>query len=222
MSEKNIYEILSKVQQELSVPKSRTNKFGGYAYRSLEDINAAAKPICKKYDCGYIFKDEIIPYSIDAGTGRWYLCSTITFFVKDCEKTIETKAYAREEDIKKGMDDAQITGLASSYARKYAACALFAIDSGEEVDALDNEHLTQSKTDSEASEEAINVLMGKVSQYAEIAGKKSVEVLEALYKTETMLKLGCTPKTTHLTAKQANAADQIVSGWIKRSTNARN
>ena len=128
---RSVYYVLAEVQHELSVPKGRTNKFGGYSYRSLEDINAAAKPVCEKHRCGYVFRDEIVPLSAGDDV-RWYLRATVEFFAEGCSATVTSTAMAREEDMKKGMDEAQITGLASSYARKYAACALFAIDSGEE------------------------------------------------------------------------------------------
>ena len=127
---RSVYYVLAEVQHELSVPKGRTNKFGGYSYRSLEDINAAAKPVCEKHRCGYVFRDEIVPLSAGDDV-RWYLRATVEFFAEGCSATVTSTAMAREEDMKKGMDEAQITGLASSYARKYAACALFAIDSGE-------------------------------------------------------------------------------------------
>lgn len=129
----NVREVLANVQREISVPKSHVNKFGGYSYRSLEDINAAAKPVCEKHRCGYSFNDELV-----AVGDRYYVRATAMFWAEGCEGMVTAAAWAREESEKKGMDAAQITGLASSYARKYAACALFAIDSGEEVDALDN------------------------------------------------------------------------------------
>lgn len=128
-----VHETLAKVQREINVPKSHVNKFGGYSYRSLEDINAAAKPVCEKFGCGYSFNDELAERG-----DRFYVRSTAVFWADGCDELVMATAWAREEDAKKGMDAAQITGLASSYARKYAACALFAIDSGEEVDAMDN------------------------------------------------------------------------------------
>lgn len=128
-----VRETLAKVQREISVPKSHVNKFGNYSYRSLEDINAAAKPICEKHRCGYAFTDELV-----AVGDRFYVRATAFFWTDGSDEMVTATAWAREEREKKGMDEAQITGLASSYARKYAACALFAIDSGEEVDALDN------------------------------------------------------------------------------------
>lgn len=124
---------LANVQREISVPKSHMNKFGNYSYRSLEDINAAAKPICEKYHCGYAFTDELV-----AVGDRFYVRATAFFWADGSDEMVTATAWAREALEKKGMDEAQITGLASSYARKYAACALFAIDSGEEVDAMEN------------------------------------------------------------------------------------
>lgn len=139
------YQALAAVQHELNVPKSQVNKFGGYKYRSLEDINGAAKPLCESHDCGYAITDN----AVEIG-GRVYIMATVRFWSNKADGYIESSALAREEDSKKGMDEAQITGLASSYARKYALCGLFAIDGGEEVDVMDNRSQNRRKQPSKA------------------------------------------------------------------------
>ena len=120
---------LSEIQKELKVPKKHHNKFGNYHYRKLEDICEAVKPLLQKYKWHLKIEDE--PVLIGE---RVYLKATA--FVKENEKIIEQcTAYAREPDVKKGMDESQITGAASSYARKYACNGLFGLDDTEDSDS---------------------------------------------------------------------------------------
>ena len=120
---------LSNIQKELKVPKKHHNKFGNYYYRKLEDICEAVKPLLNEY--GWHLKIEDEPVLIGE---RVYLKATA--FVKENEKIIEQcAAYAREPDVKKGMDESQITGAASSYARKYACNGLFGLDDTEDSDS---------------------------------------------------------------------------------------
>jgi hypothetical protein len=125
---------LIQIQKELKVPKNQMNKFGNYRFRSAEDIIEAAKPICHKYDCGLTISDEVVLIG-----DRIYVKATATLYKKGAEESISTTGYAREEEVKKGMDAAQITGSASSYARKYALNGLFAIDDTKDADST-NDH----------------------------------------------------------------------------------
>ena len=135
----NIYEKLSNIQQELKAPKNQYNSFGGYAYRSCEDILEAVKPLLKKYNCTLQLED----YLENIGE-RYYiraiakLIDTEKPYVEDDEicaiNCITNSAYAREEENKKGMDGSQITGASSSYARKYALNGLFLIDDVKDSD----------------------------------------------------------------------------------------
>ena len=124
---------LIEIQKELKVPKNQINKFGNYKFRSAEDIIEAAKPICHKYDCSLIISDEVVLIG-----DRIYVKASAILVKKD-GGTIITTGYAREEEVKKGMDSAQITGSASSYARKYALNGLFAIDDTKDADST-NDH----------------------------------------------------------------------------------
>lgn len=124
----NIDERLIHIQGELKAPKSQENKFGGYKYRSCEDILEAVKPLLKKEKVTLTISDDIIEVG-----GRVYVKATAK--LSDGEDTISTSAFAREAEAKKGMDDSQITGSASSYARKYALNGLFAIDDTKDADA---------------------------------------------------------------------------------------
>lgn len=122
-----IYKKLAIVQQKIKVEKGQYNKFGGYNYRSCEDILKAVKPLCEETKTTIILDDELILVG-----ERYYIQATAT--ISDGNEKISTKAFAREEEAKKGMDGSQITGSASSYARKYALCGLLAIDDGIDSD----------------------------------------------------------------------------------------
>lgn len=113
--------ILQEIQTALKAPKNQYNKFGGYKYRSCEDILEAVKPLLKQYNAALTLSDEVLLVG-----PRVYVKATAT--LKTSDESISVCAYAREADERKGMDPAQVTGAASSYARKYALNGLFAID----------------------------------------------------------------------------------------------
>jgi len=130
-----MHEKLLRIQQELKVPKAQTNSFGNYKYRSCEDIIEAVKPLVHAEGLVLTLSDEVVCVG-----NRNYVKATATLTEKIEDSvvgvlTIVTTAYAREEETKKGMDGAQITGSASSYARKYALNGLFAIDDTKDPDA---------------------------------------------------------------------------------------
>lgn len=129
MENKNIYEKLSTIQSNLKAPKGQFNSFGKYKYRSCEDILEAVKPICSENRLSLVVKDDIVLVG-----ERYYIKAIATLYDLDSEKTIEATALARESETKKGMDDSQITGTASSYARKYALNGLFNIDDTKDAD----------------------------------------------------------------------------------------
>lgn len=123
-----ISKTLVAIQSELKAPKNQYNSFGKYKYRSAEDILEAVKPLLKTHNANLYMSDEII-----AVADRIYLKTTATF--TDAEgNEIKTSACARESLDKKGMDDSQITGTASSYARKYCLNGLFLIDDTKDAD----------------------------------------------------------------------------------------
>lgn len=120
------------IQSQLHVPKNKFNAFGKYNYRSAENILEALKPLLFASDCSLTLSEEIVV--ID---GRVYVKSTATLTNKDCA-SVSCSSYAREAMAKKGMDESQITGAATSYARKYALGGLLAIDDGQDADCEDN------------------------------------------------------------------------------------
>jgi len=138
-----IKEKLAQVQAELNAPKNRMNKFGGYAYRSCEDILEAVKPLLKKVGAGITVSD-----SIEQIGDRYYVRALARFFsLEDDAELIGVEAYAREPETKKGMDEAQITGTASSYARKYALNGLLLIDDNKDPDSDEYTKVTTNKED---------------------------------------------------------------------------
>ena len=119
---------LRSIQTELNAPKNQYNTFGKYSYRSCEDILAAVKPLLAAYNCTLTLTD-----GIELIGDRFYVRATATL-TNDTGDTAKATAYAREDEVKKGMDGAQITGAASSYARKYALNGLFCIDDVKDPD----------------------------------------------------------------------------------------
>jgi len=126
-----LHEKLMHIQHELKAPKNLRNNFGGYNYRNAESILEALKPLLVKYGATVTITDTIE----DIG-GRIYVKATATIYDSNASAMpIGVEAYAREAETKKGMDDAQVTGATSSYARKYALNGLFLLDDTEDVDS---------------------------------------------------------------------------------------
>lgn len=134
----SIFETLSNIQVELKAPKNMYNTFGKYKYRNAESILEAAKPLCAKHGCTLTISDEVMLIG-----DRYYIKATATVRDKDGNSAYTT-ALAREDETKKGMDGAQITGTASSYARKYALNGLFCIDDTKDPDS--DEYHVQTTT----------------------------------------------------------------------------
>lgn len=124
-----IYKQLRELQAELKAPKNQRNKFGNYNYRSAEDILEALKPLAVKHGLTFRISD-----SIEMVGDRVYVIATVSV-CNDMGEHMESNGFAREEDTKKGMDGSQITGAASSYARKYALNGLLLIDDTKDADA---------------------------------------------------------------------------------------
>lgn len=120
------------IQSTLKAPKNQRNNFGGYNYRSCEDILEAVKPLLAEQGLTLIISDEVVMLG-----NRFYVKAEA--ILSDGENEIRNRAYAREEETKKGMDASQITGAASSYARKYALNGLLCIDDTKDADAT-NDH----------------------------------------------------------------------------------
>lgn len=142
---------LTTIQTELKAPKSKYNSFGKYNYRSCEDILEAVKPLLSKYEASLTIRDEMI-----AVGERIYVKAIATFRSKDGDA--EATAFAREPESKKGMDESQITGTASSYARKYALNGLFLIDDTKDADTDEYTAQTQDISGKIISQQKANAL----------------------------------------------------------------
>ena len=136
--EKTIYEKLLAVQNELKAPKDKRNNFGGYNFRSCEGILEAVKPLLQEQELMLTIKDEVVNIG-----DRYYVRATALLVDISSNGEIAITALAREEEAKKGMDASQITGTASSYARKYALNGLFLIDDTKDADTDEFHRTTQ-------------------------------------------------------------------------------
>lgn len=191
-----IHEILTRITRELKAPKNLKNSFGNYSYRNAESIYEAVKPLLEKHKASLIISD-----SIEAIGDRFYIKATATLSDSKGE-SISATAYAREAFTKKGMDEAQITGSASSYARKYALGGLFLLDDSKDIDSLDNADTHAStpapaklkKTAKEYAQEVTQALLGAglnmqdIKEFMQASGYKSTD-------TETMAKLASDTST---------------------------
>lgn len=160
-------EKLLSAQYELKAPKGQFNSFGKYKYRSSEDILEAVKPINNKFGFTLTLSDK--PVLI----GDWhYIEATAT--VTDGEEQLSVTAYARESQTKKGMDDSQITGTASSYARKYALNGLYLIDDTKDADTDEHNHQANKPTSKPkqkvASAAQIKQFKDALHEYATVTG----------------------------------------------------
>ena len=131
-NELQFHEKFINAQKSIVVPKGNWNEFGKYSYRSCEDILAAAKPVLSSYGLFVTVTDSVVLVG-----DRHYIESTAK--VSDGNQWIEARAFARESLVKKGMDESQITGTASSYARKFALSGLLGLDDGKEPVSTDDD-----------------------------------------------------------------------------------
>lgn len=190
----NIYEKLSNIQNELKAPKGQFNNFGKYKYRSCEDILEALKPILKKNRTSLVISDELENIG-----ERYYIKATATIYDLDSEQTLFNTAYAREELEKKGQDGSQITGTASSYARKYALNGLFNIDDTKDADTDEYQKQTTktetTKKVSLATESQIKIIKERLNEEQikvalDLVKKQKLEDLTVVEASSLISKLG--------------------------------
>ena len=152
----SIYEKLAKIQTSLKAPKNLYNKFGGYAYRNAEGIQEAVKPFLEVVKCSLTLTDEVVLIG-----ERFYIKATATLTDSETGESLNISAFAREAETKKGMDEAQITGATSSYARKYALNGLFLLDDNKDADT--EEYHNAQNSPSNASKQSGNKTTPKAS-----------------------------------------------------------
>lgn len=187
----SLYAKLAEIQQKLKAPKNQHNNFGNYNYRSCEDILEAIKPLLG--DAVLTISDDIVPIG-----NRYYVKAEATLRLGEDSNTV--CAFAREEETKKGMDASQITGSASSYARKYALNGLFLIDDTKDADTRDN----SKETVKEYAEEAQKVMSSDVPMITQeqkdvLKGKK---ITKELIKKTIGRSVNSLKELTHLEAEQ--------------------
>lgn len=187
----NIYEKLMNVQAELKAPKGQYNSFGKYKYRSCEDILEAVKPLLKKNGLTLCITDHVE----QIGDRFYVVAEAILYDTEDDEgyhpAHIRNTAYAREDTEKKGMDGSQITGTASSYARKYCLNGLFLIDDTKDADTDEYTARTRQTGISKAQAAALEKMLGeaektyilnayKVGSLADLTGEQYAETIKAI------------------------------------------
>lgn len=184
-------EKLASIQAELKAPKGQTNNYGGYKYRSCEDILEAVKPLLKKYGVLLTLMDEIVNIG-----DRYYVKAIANLYDIEAGGLLMNVAYAREEETKKGMDGSQITGTASSYARKYALNGLFCIDDTKDADT--DEHAKQTGAEAKkASKKQIDMIIRLVDD-------EKIPNLLAYYKVEKLEDLSSTQASEIISKKKGS------------------
>ena len=217
MSEgKSIYAALQAVQRDLKAPKNQQNTFGKYKYRSAEDILEAVKPLLNDNGLVLTMDDDVLVVG-----DRFYIKSTVTLIDSVAGDELSTHALAREPQTKKGMDDPQISGTASSYARKYALNGLFAIDDAKDADS--NEYAAQTSQVFAGDAKTSNAHTCKGSTNNELV-RKAMHALN-----EKMKKVGCTGEevsalagiklgktsTKDMTAGEISTLTNNLESWIQ-------
>ena len=177
IKELSFFQKINKIQTELVAPKDLNNKFGNYKYRSCEGILKALKPLLQEYELILIIQD-----SIEQVGDRFYIKAKAT--IKDGDKEISAVAYAREALTKKGMDESQVTGAASSYARKYALNGLLCIDDTKDADSKDNSKEGDTKKKS---------LVKKISN---VIDEDSKEILNTMNKESSSIIINALSEAT--------------------------
>jgi hypothetical protein len=160
---------LIEIQNELKAPKSKYNSFGKFSYRSCEDILEAVKPLLKVKDLIMTISDE----AVNVGDKN-YIKATVT--ITDGDKSMSVSALAREAEDKKGMNDSQITGTASSYARKYALNGMFLIDDTKDADTDEYKEATKKAEPKEETFEDSQISPIKAKTLKALCEEKGTDV----------------------------------------------
>lgn len=200
---------LIEIQKELKAPKGQYNSFGKYKYRSAEDILEAVKPLLHKHGCQLTLTDEIVLIG-----DRYYIKATAT--IANGEASATTSAYAREDLDKKGMDGSQITGTASSYARKYALNGLFLIDDTKDADT--DEFANQQKGKKTKEEPKPKKEDPEEGTKVRMASPAQINQLKAIYKERfpMYLEVNGYADENHIPMEEADSKIREVTEMIKK------
>lgn len=202
--ELSLFESLLYIQQNLNAPKGQTNTFGDYKYRSLEDINEALKPLLRDVGCVFVTEDELVMIG-----ERYYIKATAHLIKASDNAKVSNTAYAREELQKKGMDASQITGTASSYARKYAANGLFAIDDTKDADTDSFARGTRQNKEQERTSYTPKIICPKCGDEIKATRGSSGAVLPP---NEVLKQLGACPDCFKAERDKKDPLDDIQTG----------
>lgn len=211
---------LKRIQQELKAPKGQYNSFGKYAYRSAEDILEAVKPLLAKYDAELTLSDDIMEVG-----GRIYVKATARFIEHDAETNINdvttVTAFAREPADKKGMDESQITGTASSYARKYALNGMFLIDDNKDADTDEYRQQTNAPQQrKQPAQQAANNARVNGRAAAQNATQRNTAASQTVIETITRLIAETNTDTTKFLAFfKVNAVQDLTAEQAKKAYN---
>jgi len=204
MAGKPIYAAMQVVQRELKAPKGQTNSFGGYKYRSCEDIVEAVKPLLNEQGLILTMSDDIVQVG-----DRIYVKATCRVIDVATGDSVETSALAREAAQKKGMDDSQITGTSSSYARKYALNGLFAIDDTKDADT---DAYAKRQQAAQKSEQERKNAMHALNTAIKTVGAQNAEVSAI-----AGVKFGKT-STREMTTEEINQLAENLADWIEEQS----
>lgn len=209
MAGKQIYSALMAVQRDLKAPKGQYNDFGNYKYRSAEDIIEAVKPLLNENGLILNMTDDVVMIG-----DRIYIKATVSVIDVANGDTVAATAFAREALTKKKSDDSQITGLASSYARKYALNGLFAIDDAKDADTNEYHQQTQTQTqqtqvNSNRAHEERHGALKVLNNAIKTTGIKPAEVAAIVG-----AKFGKTGGTKDMTVKEMYELADNLSKWI--------
>lgn len=201
----NVYQKLMQVQSKLKAPKGQYNSFGKYKYRSCEDILTAVKPLLAEVGAVIVIED-----GLEMVGDRIYIKATASFIDAETNlgTTISNTAYAREEETKRGMDSSQITGTASSYARKYALNGLLLIDDTKDADTDENRNERDNRYANQNRDPAID----RTGQPAYPTREEMLAVVGKHYPEGKM-------REALLSAVQAQSLETISEGALKAAYN---
>lgn len=192
-----VYTKLKEVQSKVSVPKNRENSFGHYKYRSAEDICEGVKPVLTSVGATIVLSD-----TIENIGERYYVKATATFTDIETGESVQNTAYARESAEKKGTDDAQISGAASSYARKYCLNGLLLLDDNKDADTDEN-RIEREERSKSAEKKAERKIETKKPNYIT---EKEQEVLKNMCARLNLSVEQAFPKGLKLTSEQYSQA----------------
>lgn len=216
MSEElNVYQKLNNAQLELKSPKGQYNKFGKFNYRSAEDILESVKPINHKHKLNLKLTDK----PIMVGDRIYIEAKAVLTNVDNPDEEITLKAYARESLNKKGMDDSQITGTASSYARKYCLNGLYLIDDTKDADTdeyrnnIDNAPKVKKITKKQSDE-----LVSLIKEFAEVSTEDGADIKMGRHIAGNYATNGT--KVKDIDRDNFNTVKNYLKGMIKQNTPA--